>query len=123
MSDDINLDGVFEALGEMLSSVFQGSTPVVPATSSAQPVAYAPPLPPQENPIYPIGSKWRVRENEWWDNVTVDDVMVVKESTKKDILFSHPRGGALVVPVLMITDFERISDDAPGPQKEQGPQD
>jgi len=106
MSNDIDLDGLFEGVADFLDDIF-GSKPVTTSPAMAAPVK---PTEPQENPKYPIGSKWRVLENEWWHNVTTDDVMVVKESTKLEILFSHPRGGSLVVPLGMIGDFEEVTD-------------
>nr|DAF93671.1 MAG TPA: hypothetical protein [Myoviridae sp. ctshb19] len=108
MSNDIDLDGFFEGLAEFFGDLF-GSDPASISQAMAAPVK---PTEPQENPKYPIGSKWRVLENEWWHNVTTEDVMVVKESTKLDILFSHPRGGVLVVPLGMIGDFEEVTDGA-----------
>jgi len=106
MSDDIDLDQLFEGVAEFFGELF-GTDTASPSSAMAAPVR---PTEPQENPKYPIGAKYRVLENEWWANVTTEDILVVKESTKLDILFSHPNGGNLIVPIGMISDFEEVSD-------------
>lgn len=106
MSDDIDLDQLFEGLAEFFGDLF-GSNPTPTSTAVTAPVN---PTEPQENPKYPIGSKWRVRENEWWDGVTTDDVLTIIYSTSIEVLFSHPKGGTLLVKICTIDDFEEVCD-------------
>lgn len=125
MSDDF--DGLIEGVGELLGGLVEAVGDMLmlndaqnAGTAVASSLNAAPAKPtevPPPNPKYPEGAKYRVRENEWWHDVTTEDVMVVIYSTSLEVLFRHPRGGSLVVPMGMIDDFEEVTDATNGPSE------
>lgn len=118
MSDD--LDGLFEGVAEFVGEIFEAlsfsDSPVV-STSAA---VSAPLTDDQKNtlrkapflPGFESGTEWRVKENDWWADVTTDDVLVVNISTSTHVIFNRPDGEILSVPNGVIDDFERIENGA-----------
>jgi len=109
MSDDFDVAELLDCFARIFTEAFESNSvaPVSASVLPAKPIEVPPP-----NPKYPEGAKYRVLENEWWDNVTTNDVLTVVYSTSLEVLFRHPRGGNLVVPMGMIDDFEKVGDDA-----------
>jgi hypothetical protein len=121
MSDDF--DGLFEGAAELIGGLidmvtFNSMLPDGDTVSTATAMSATPLTPEQKqelrkSPVLPgfeEGAKYRVKANEWWDNVTTDDILVVNISTSTHVIFNRPNGEILSVPNGMIDDFERIPD-------------
>jgi hypothetical protein len=111
-----DFDGLFEGAAELVGEVIEMLT-WGSASSSVSSAATSAPLSAEKitelktTPFlegFEAGTKWRVKENEWWDNVTTDDVLVVNVSISTHVIFNRPNGEILSVPNGMIDDFERI---------------
>ncbi len=121
MSDDF--DGLFEGAGELIGALidmvtFNSMLPDGDTVSTATAMsASSAAKPDTDKPVpflegYEEGAKYRVIENDWWADVTTDDVLVVKSSDKFQVIFNRPNGVAFTVPIGMIDDFERIENGA-----------
>lgn len=114
MSDDF--DGLFEGAAELVGELIEmltwsSSTPAVPvAPLSAEKITVLKKTPFLQG--FEEGAKYRVKENEWWADVTTNDVLVVNVSTSTHVIFNRPEGEMLSVPNGMIDDFERIENGA-----------
>jgi hypothetical protein len=130
--DDFDFGGLIEGAGELLGSLvemvtFNSMLPDGDTVSTATAMSATPLTPEQKRtlqktpflPGFEEGTKYRVKANEWWADVTVDDVLVVNISTSTHVIFNRPEGEILSVPNGMIDDFERIENglqkDSSGP--------
>ncbi|AFH14579.1 hypothetical protein LU11_gp048 [Pseudomonas phage Lu11] len=123
MSDDFDIDltPLFDGVAEFFGDIFGSSSSSSSAPALAPAVSVAPEGPKSLHVGYEVGKKFRVKENEWYDAVTTDMVLVVADTVATHVVFKKPNGYTFMVPIGMLSDFERIEPDVPtGQQSNKG---
>lgn len=126
MSNDF--DGLFEGVGELIGALIDAATfnSLLPDGDTVSTATAATASPQTAKSVADVtvlkkipflegfeeGAKYRVKQNDWWADVTTEDILVVKSSTCTGVVFIRPNEKLLVVSNIMIDDFERIENGA-----------